>query len=728
MANATRLDRANRSKIQIGNGAPGSSTKGNVYIDALAVSNSLYINNGSGWQQVIGVGGVTATTPSITNAFSKFDSTLANNIETCYIRETREETVPNLYTKLQMGDAYAQSTWYDAASLETYTGGEGGPAHTFYLGDILTGLNFRTDSALDLMVHTASDSYLVLNEGVAYGWEMQNGTLKSLLWTRESLQLEQEDTYPCVVKFYVGTQDPTVTGPNADTGHIFFRNNGGDSGIYVKTAGGFGGWSKLGSGAGGYWDRTSTVLSPATAGDTLEVDMAAVTTGNAIVIENDCTPGTGNGDLGIRFNGSGGTEAARIYNEGGTYGNHFTIDCTSTTVGYFSTALIRFYESLYIDKDTGSCEVRLTSTGNGTVSSFVMTPSTGATSLTSGDTLTFTSGTSEDIFFNARAGGNIPFNESGETSLSGFTATSIIGALNELAPSNVWRQSGNRVYGASTPIYLDIQLPGETTGNAIVVENDGTASSGDLGIQFNWDSSTEAARLYTTGTGSTRFDIDVNNVNLFRIASDRLISYNSMYMEVTGGYAGLYIGTSATFNMTSIFVNTADGSTTVNSLDSMAVNAGSDDDLTFQARGSSNIPLNQSGDINLSGFTATSIVGALNELKLGGGSSWTTASNTDIDTGTETVDSFDPTADGATVWHYFLTSNDGTNIRSGTINCSWDDSAGTANYLEVATSDTGDTSDVTLAVDMSGVSGTVRLRATTTSDNWTVRVIRAPTI
>lgn len=50
-----------------------------------------------------------------------------------------------------------------------------------------------------------------------------------------------------------------------------------------------------------------------------------------------------------------------------------------------------------------------------------------------------------------------------------------------------------------------------------------------------------------------------------------------------------------------------------------ATGSGAPGDITFAARGSGAIPFNESGNTTLSGFTATSIVGALNELNAGGG-------------------------------------------------------------------------------------------------------------
>ena len=99
------------------------------------------------------------------------------------------------------------------------------------------------------------------------------------------------------------------------------------------------------------------------------------------------------------------------------------------------------------------------------------------------------------------------------------------------------------------------------------------------------------------------------------------------------------------------------------------------------------------------------------------------ASNIDIDTGTETVDSFADTGGEGVVWFYVVIDNDDvTNRRTGQIMAAWDATNDTIEYTETSTLDVGDTSDITLAVDID--SNTVRLRATAGSDNWTVRCRR----
>jgi hypothetical protein len=64
----------------------------------------------------------------------------------------------------------------------------------------------------------------------------------------------------------------------------------------------------------------------------------------------------------------------------------------------------------------------------------------------------------------------------------------------------------------------------------------------------------------------------------------------------------------------------------------------------------------------------------------------------------------------------------GTNLRVGTVFACHDGT--NVVYTETSTNDLGDTSDVTLSVDISGTD--MRLRATVTSDDWSVKsLIRA---
>ena len=94
--------------------------------------------------------------------------------------------------------------------------------------------------------------------------------------------------------------------------------------------------------------------------------------------------------------------------------------------------------------------------------------------------------------------------------------------------------------------------------------------------------------------------------------------------------------------------------------------------------------------------------------------------NTDVDTGTETVASVAIATYTAAFFDFVIKKT--TNVRSGTVYACHDGT--TVQFTETSTQDLGDTSDVTLSVDISG--GNMRLRATTTSDNWSIKsLIRA---
>ena len=94
--------------------------------------------------------------------------------------------------------------------------------------------------------------------------------------------------------------------------------------------------------------------------------------------------------------------------------------------------------------------------------------------------------------------------------------------------------------------------------------------------------------------------------------------------------------------------------------------------------------------------------------------------NTDIDTGAEVVAQVSTTDYTAAFFDFVVKK--GTNVRSGTVYACHDGT--NVEFTETSTNDLGDTSDVTLSVDISG--GNMRLLATVTSDDWSVKsLIRA---
>lgn len=92
-----------------------------------------------------------------------------------------------------------------------------------------------------------------------------------------------------------------------------------------------------------------------------------------------------------------------------------------------------------------------------------------------------------------------------------------------------------------------------------------------------------------------------------------------------------------------------------------------------------------------------------------------TQENTDVDTGTETIATVSTTFYDGAFFDYI--AKDGTNYRAGTVMAVWDGSS--VEYTDNSTLDIGNTSNVTLAVDISGTDA--RLRAIVTSDNWNIK-------
>ena len=97
--------------------------------------------------------------------------------------------------------------------------------------------------------------------------------------------------------------------------------------------------------------------------------------------------------------------------------------------------------------------------------------------------------------------------------------------------------------------------------------------------------------------------------------------------------------------------------------------------------------------------------------------------NTDVDTGTETVANVAIATYTAAFFDFVIKK--GLNVRSGTVYACHDgDTTPLVAFTETSTQDLGDTSDVTLSVDISGTN--MRLRATSLSESWSVKsLIRA---
>jgi hypothetical protein len=91
--------------------------------------------------------------------------------------------------------------------------------------------------------------------------------------------------------------------------------------------------------------------------------------------------------------------------------------------------------------------------------------------------------------------------------------------------------------------------------------------------------------------------------------------------------------------------------------------------------------------------------------------------NTDVDTGTETVISIPTGSYRAAFFDYVVTNS--TNARAGTVMAVWNGT--TVEYTEASTTDIGNTTDLNLTAGISG--SNVILQARAFSDNWSVKTL-----
>jgi hypothetical protein len=97
--------------------------------------------------------------------------------------------------------------------------------------------------------------------------------------------------------------------------------------------------------------------------------------------------------------------------------------------------------------------------------------------------------------------------------------------------------------------------------------------------------------------------------------------------------------------------------------------------------------------------------------------------NSDVDTGTEIVDTFATSLANGVVYHYTVINSAGTAARTGIFKTSWLSSGTISDGSDESDAGVGvSTDDVTLSCAI--VSGNVRLNATALSNNWIVRGIR----
>ena len=163
---------------------------------------------------------------------------------------------------------------------------------------------------------------------------------------------------------------------------------------------------------------------------------------------------------------------------------------------------------------------------------------------------------------------------------------------------------------------------------------------------------------------------------------------------------------------------------------------GSSDNMLFTVSGGIRMNISHNGSIRFDDYGAGVLVTdasgnitattspPVDGITFNNGATINNQIDTDVDTGSTTIASVSTAAHDSAFFDFVIKKT--TNVRSGTVYACHDGGSPTTlvAFTETSTQDLGDTSDVTLSVEISG--NNMELRATTTSDNWSIKsLIRA---
>mgnify|MGYP003624282466 CR=1 FL=1 len=258
-------------------------------------------------------------------------------------------------------------------------------------------------------------------------------------------------------------------------------------------------------------------------------------------------------------------------------------------------------------------------------------------------------------------------------------------------------------------------------GNVGIGTTSPALQSAGTGLHLNATTSSELKFTNNT-TGITASDGTalVSNGNDFLINNREagkitLGTSNSVRMTVlSGGNVG--IGTTTPSNRLSISGPSSNQFEIINSANSKSwrPNVNGNDFYITESGVSNPFVIQAGGNVGIGTTTPSSKLDIEGDLQVKG-VNISNQENLDVDTGTETIATVVKANYDAAFFDFVI--KNGTNLRAGTVFAIHDGT--NVEFTETSTNDLGDTSDVTLSVDISGTD--MRLRATTTTDNWIIK-------
>jgi hypothetical protein len=317
------------------------------------------------------------------------------------------------------------------------------------------------------------------------------------------------------------------------------------------------------------------------------------------------------------------------------------------------------------------------------------------------------------------------------------------GKLTANNPTSYAQQGGVFASGVSNTYKISLTVSNYVSGYFTILTGGSTAESqqfsanGNYTITFNTNSPSSTT-FHFTPFGSFNGSIENVSVQLITSASNQIQKRElgagafgptpvGAYLPLAGGTitgnltvnGTTSIGNQLTFpygSMGDYIYHTGDGNTFFgfNSSDQWKVTAGGNVGIQLQNAG---VYLYYGGNEKIR--TTSGGVTITGDIKIQA-ALLSNQDNTDVDTGTETVANVAIATYTAAFFDFVIKK--GTNVRSGTVYACHDGT--NVEFTETSTQDLGNTSDVTLSVDISGTN--MRLRATSLSESWSVKsLIRA---
>jgi hypothetical protein len=271
-------------------------------------------------------------------------------------------------------------------------------------------------------------------------------------------------------------------------------------------------------------------------------------------------------------------------------------------------------------------------------------------------------------------------------------------------------------FAAGIQLGFDDTIGGGFGATMTIIPSGQTNNAGNVGIGTTTPdailniSKTSFSTTFTSADSYIRIGKGENATNGYQFIG---FGYNNGSADLVPAYIGYQqTGTPGNYTKGDLVFGTRNVTTNTAPTERMRISSAGG--IQFNSYGAGVLVTDASGNI-------TAVVDPpVDGITFNNGATITNQINTDVDTGTETIASVAIATHDSAFFDFVIKKT--TNVRSGTVYACHDGTS--VVFTETSTQDLGNTSDVTLSVDISGTE--MRLRATTTSDNWSIKsLIRA---